>query len=242
MTSAWSEFRAGLVTMAPFVAVSLPIGLLFGTLAAAKGLSPLEAALMSSTMFAGAAQFVAIDLWRDPAPWGLLILSAFIVNLRHVLMSISLARHMSLFSPLGRPIAMFFVVDEIWALAERRALTGPLPPAYFWGMGAALWLQWVVGTAVGAVLGQTLGDPAAYGFDFAFTALFICILAGFWRGPGTGAVLAASAVTAAATRLAVPGAWYIMAGAAAGMAMAVAVAGPEAKRDSGPKAGPQGPP
>ena len=214
--------------MAPFVAASLPIGLLFGTLAAAKGLSPLEVALMSSTVFAGAAQFVAIDLWRDPAPWGLLTLTAFIVNLRHVLMGISLARHMSRFPPLSRPLAMFFLVDEIWAFAERRALKGPLPPAYYWGMGAALWLQWVVGTTVGALFGRTLVDPAAYGIDFAFTAMFICILTGFWRGPRTGAVLAASAAAAAATKLALPGAWFIMAGAAAGVAMAVAMSGGDA--------------
>jgi predicted branched-subunit amino acid permease len=55
--------------------------------------------------------------------------------------------------------------------------------------------------------------------------MFICILTGFWRGPRTGAVLAASAAAAAVTKLTVPGAWYVMAGAAAGMAVAVAMAG-----------------
>jgi len=223
-SSKWAEFRTGMLDMAPFVAAALPMGLLFGTLAAGKGLSPLEAALMSATVFGGAAQFVAIDLWRDPAPWGLLTLTAFIVNIRHVLMGTSLARHMSLFRPRWRPLAMFVMVDEIWAFAERRALKGPLPPAYYWGMGAVMWTQWVVGTTIGAMVGQTLGDPAVFGFDFAFTAMFICILASFWRGPRTGAVLAASAAAAAATKLAVPGAWYIMTGAAAGVAVAVALA------------------
>jgi 4-azaleucine resistance transporter AzlC len=224
-SSASSEFRAGMLDMAPFVAAALPMGLLFGTLAAAKGLSPLEAALMSATVFGGAAQFVAIDLWRDPAPWGLATLTAFIVNIRHVLMGTSLARHMGRFRPAWRPPAMFFMVDETWAFAERRALKGPLTPAYYWGMGTVMWMQWVAGTTVGALLGQSLGDPAALGFDFAFTAMFICILTGFWRGPRTGAVLAASAAAAAVTKLTVPGAWYVMAGAAAGMAVAVAMAG-----------------
>jgi 4-azaleucine resistance transporter AzlC len=223
-SSTWTDFRAGMLEMAPFVAAALPIGLLFGTLAAAKGLSPLEATLMSATVFAGAAQFVAIDLWRDPAPWGLMTFTAFLINVRHVLMGTSLARHMGRFSPASRPAALFFMVDETWAFAERRALQGPLPPAYYWGMGAVIWLQWVVGTSVGALLGQTLGDPAAYGFDFAFTAMFICILTGFWRGARTGAVLAASAAAAAATKLAVPGAWYVMAGALAGVAVAAAMA------------------
>lgn len=227
-SSAWTEFRAGMVEMAPFVAAALPMGLLFGTLAAGKGLSPLEAALMSATVFGGAAQFVAIDLWRDPAPWGLLTLTAFIVNIRHVLMGTSMARHMGEFRPRWRPLAMFFMVDETWAFAERRALKGPLPPAYYWGMGAVMYMQWVIGSTVGAVVGQTLGDPAAIGFDFAFTAMFICILTGFWRGLRTGAVLAASGLSAAATYLAVGGAWYIMAGAAAGLAVAVVWADPGA--------------
>jgi 4-azaleucine resistance transporter AzlC len=228
MTSSfWTDFRAGMLDMAPFVAAVFPVALLFGTLAAAKGLSPLEAALMSATVFAGASQFVAIDLWRDPAPWGLLTLTAFIVNIRLVLMGTSMARHMGRFPPAWRPPAMFFMVDEIWAMAERRALQGPLPPAYYWGMGAVMWLQWVAGTTLGARLGQTLGDPAVYGFDFAFTALFICILTGFWRGVRTGAVLAASAAAAAATKLAVPGAWYVMAGALAGVVVAAAISGDE---------------
>jgi 4-azaleucine resistance transporter AzlC len=228
--SNWTEFRAGMLDMAPFVAAALPMGLLFGTLAAGKGLSPLEAALMSATVFGGAAQFVAIDLWRDPAPWGLMTLTAFIVNLRHVLMGTSLARHLGGFSAASRPAAMFVMVDEIWAFAERRALKGPLPPAYYWGMGAVMWTQWVIGSTVGTLVGQTLGDPAAFGFDFAFTAMFICILTGFWRGPRTGAVLAASAAAAAATKLALPGAWYIIAGAAAGVAVAIAMAVPEPDR------------
>jgi 4-azaleucine resistance transporter AzlC len=227
-SSAWTEFRAGMLEMAPFVAAALPMGLLFGTLAAGKGLSPLEAALMSATVFGGAAQFVAIDLWRDPAPWALMTLTAFIVNIRHVLMGTSMARHMGEFRARWRPFAMFVMVDEIWAFAERRALRGPLPPAYYWGMGAVMWTQWVIGSTVGAVVGQTLGDPATYGFDFAFTAMFICILTGFWRGLRTAAVLAASGLAAAATYLAVGGAWYIMAGAAAGLLVAVAMADPRA--------------
>src|SRR5262245_26994969 len=172
----WLEFRRGVVDILPVVTAAVPIGLLFGTLAAAKGITPLEAVLMSATVFAGAAQFVAVDLWTNPVPVLLLTLTVFIVNIRHVLMGVSFARHMGRFREALRPLAMFFLVDENWAFAERRALAGPLPPAYWWGMGVAMWTQWVCGTALGAFLGRSLGNPAAFGFDFAFTATFICIL------------------------------------------------------------------
>src|SRR5207302_10581176 len=92
--SAWQEFREGVIDIVPVLVAALPIGLLWGTLAVGKGMTPFEAGLTSLSVFAGAAQYVAIDLWRDPAPWLLLTMTVFIVNVRHVLMGASLGRHM----------------------------------------------------------------------------------------------------------------------------------------------------
>ena len=72
------EFRQGLVEVLPIVVAATPIGLLWGTLAAGKGLSAFETWLMSASVFAGAAQFVAIEVWRDPVPWLLLTVTALI--------------------------------------------------------------------------------------------------------------------------------------------------------------------
>ena len=84
----WLEFRRGVVDILPVVTAALPIGLLFGTLAAAKGITPVEAMVMSATVFAGAAQFVAVDLWTNPAPVLLLTLTVFLVNIRHIMMGV----------------------------------------------------------------------------------------------------------------------------------------------------------
>jgi predicted branched-subunit amino acid permease len=73
-----------------------------------------------------------------------------------------------------------------------------------------------------------MGDPARYGFDFAFTAIFIGLVAGFWKGRSSLAVVAASAVTAIVVERVVPGAWYVLAGALAGMIAAAAPAPREA--------------
>jgi 4-azaleucine resistance transporter AzlC len=221
----WREFRRGAIAILPVMLAAFPIGLLFGTLAVAKRISLPEASIMSATVFAGAAQFVAVDLWNDPAPIALLTLSVFIVNIRHVLMGASLARHLGDFSPAIRPVAMFFLVDEVWAFAEKRALGGPLPAAFYWGMGTSLWLIWVAGTTIGGAVGQSLGDPRTFGFDFAFTATFISILRGFWRNWQSGAVLAVSAAAAVFAKYAIPGAWYIAIGGLAGVAVAYLLAG-----------------
>lgn len=198
------------------VAAYVPIGLLWGTLAAAKGISPLEAVLMSTIVFAGSAQFVAVDMWRDPVPVLLLTFTALIINIRHVLMSASLSRHVEAIPRRWHPLLAYFLVDESWALAERRVLETPLTLAYYLGITLPLALTWWVTTGTGAMLGRALGDPAALGLDFAFSAMFIAILMGFWKGPRTAGVLAASGGVAAFTYLAVEGPWYIVAGGMAG--------------------------
>ena len=215
-----SDFLAGMLDIAPVVAAAIPVGMLFGVLAVQKGLSPVQVMAMSALVFAGAAQFVALEVWRDPLPVALLTVTAFIVNLRHVMMGASLGRHMHLFSPVNRALSAFVMVDEVWAFSERRALKGPLTPAYYWGMGSTLWLQWVLGGTIGAVAGRGLGDPARFGFDFAFSALFIVLLTGFWRGSRTGAVLVAAATVSALAKHYVPGAWNIALGGLAGVAVA----------------------
>lgn len=57
-----SEFGAGLRAIAPVIVAAMPIGLVFGAVAASKGLSPLETVLMSALVFAGGSQFVAMDV------------------------------------------------------------------------------------------------------------------------------------------------------------------------------------
>ena len=214
------EFRQGLVEVLPIVVAATPIGLLWGTLAAGKGLSAFETWLMSASVFAGAAQFVAIEVWRDPVPWLLLTVTALIVNIRHVLMGASLSRHIGGIDRRWYPLMMFVMADENWAFSERRALKAPLSLSYYFGLALPMWLIWTSSSLIGAIVGRSFGDPAVYGFDFASSAMFIGILVGFWKGPRTGAILGASAIAAALAKLYVPGAWYIVIGGIAGVIVA----------------------
>ncbi len=210
------EFLTGMTEVAPVLVAAVPIGLLWGTLAAGKGLTAFEAALMSLLVFAGAAQFVALEVWQDPVPVLLLTMTAFIVNTRHILMSASLSRHIEAIPRRFHPLVAFLLVDESWALSEKRAVNGSVTLPYFLGLTLPMLLSWTLSTGIGAMLGRSLGDPAAFGLDFAFSALFIAILMGFWKGPVTAAVLAVSGVVAAVVKLSIPGAWYIVAGGVAG--------------------------
>jgi 4-azaleucine resistance transporter AzlC len=219
------DARDGLRDIAPVMIAAAPIGLLFGAIATTKGLSPLEVTLMSLLVFAGGAQFAGIELWTYPVPLAALAFSTLLVNARHVLMGASLTPKTGTFSPLQRLLGFFFLTDEAWALSERRAAERVLTPAYWFASAAVLPLAWVGSSALGAVAGALLGDPQQYGADFAFTALFIGLIAGFWKGRATGVTIAASAAAAALVHVVFGPPWHVAAGAAAGIVAAYAAAG-----------------
>ena len=198
----------------------VPIGLLWGTLAAGKGFSAVAAMLMSVFVYAGASQFLAVDMWVQPLPVLVLTLTTLVVNLRHVLMSASISRHIKSVPVGWRYALMFILTDESWAMAERRAQRKSLDLGYLLGTFLPLWPTWFLCSFIGAAVGNRLGDPAVYGLDFAFSAIFLTIIMGFWKGPRTGAVIIASGLVAVATKLALSGAWYIMAGGVVGVIIA----------------------
>ncbi len=217
-----SDFKQGLLDIWPMVFAYAPIAALWGAVASSKGLSPLETALMSAGVYSGAGQFVAMDLWNTAMPLPLLAFTVGTVALRHVLMSASVSRHISTFPKLRASGLLFWLTDEAWALIERRALERTITPSYFLGVAMPLWPNWVLFSVLGAYFGKELGDTARFGLDFAFAAMFIAVLAGFWKGPKTGAILAASSFVAVVAKMFLPGAWYILAGGAAGILVAVA--------------------
>jgi len=211
-----AEFLAGFRDILPLVITVIPFALLLGSLAAQKNLSPAETGLMSLTVFAGGSQFVAVELWRSPAPVATLITATFLVNLRHVLMGASLVPHLRHAPQKQAYAVLFLLADECWAMAMRRASKERLTIFYLLGLGLVLWLNWIAWTTTGAILGHTLEDPATYGFDFVFTAVFLALLAGFWAGPRSAVPWVVSALVAVATYHSLPGVWYIVLGGLAG--------------------------
>ena len=221
----WAGFRACLP-----VALGVAVyGVLFGLLARQKGLSLLETQSMSLFVFAGASQLIALDLWSVGLPGGLpvvsLILTTLIVNLRHVLMGAALSPWLTRLAPGQAFGSLFFMTDESWALTlgrmvEDQRLRREPDGAFLLGAGLCVYVFWNVSTALGHLLVRGLfGDvvnPAKYGLDFAFTAVFTALLVGLRpRRRDLLPIIAATATALACARL-LPGKWYILAGALAG--------------------------
>jgi 4-azaleucine resistance transporter AzlC len=215
------EFFHGLRDIAPMMLAYFPIGALWGAIAASKGLSASQALAMSAWGYSGASQFVAMDLWKQPVPLFTLAVALLVVNLRHVLMSASISRQLGHMRKGVVAGLLFWLTDEAWAMLERRALSRELTVPYYLGVAVPIWPTWFGSAFLGNIVGAQFGDGRFIGLDFAFSAMFIAVLAGFWKGPRTGLVLAASAAAAVVAKIYLPGTWYIMAGAVAGMLVAV---------------------
>ena len=211
------EFKSGLLVVLPVLAGVIPFALVLGALATKKGISVAEVGLMSASVFAGSAQFTAIELWTTPASIGALGLMALVINLRHVLMGVAIAPHIKQFSAPARWLALFAMVDESWAMTMSRSVRAPITLAYYAGVCLPLYANWLVFTTVGALAGSLIDDPVALGFDFAFVAVFMTLIKGFWRGNRTVPVWLASAGVAVVVSRMFDGPWYVLAGAVAGL-------------------------
>ena len=191
-------------------------GAVFGVLARQAGLSLGEASLMSGLVCAGSSQFIVLDLWKQPLPVVAITITALVVNLRYLLMGAALAPHLWGLPASKAYASAFFMGDENWALTVREFAGGRRDAAYLLGRGLTLFLTWVSATAIGNALGAGIYDPARWGLDFAFTAVFVALLAGIWRGKSDALPwIAAGAVSLAASYL-LPGKWHILLGGMAG--------------------------
>ena len=217
----WAGLREGFLTDLPVAVGVGGYGIVFGVVARQSGLSVAEAALMSATVLAGAAQLVAVGLWADPIPIVAVVTTTAVVNLRYVLMGAALRPWFRQLSPLETYTSLFFFADENWALTIGELRTGSTRGAFLLGSGLVLWLLWVVTTVVGATAGDLVGDPARLGLDFVVTALFLTLAAGFWEGTESLRPWLAAAGVALAVNAFVPGELYILAGALAGAAVEV---------------------
>lgn len=227
-TNPLSEMGAAFVAVFPTVAAAMPFALILGQQATAKGLTPLEMLAMSSIVFAGSSQLIAVGLWSTPAPVAALALMALLVNLRHTLMGASLSGKIAHFGKL-RFLAAFLLTDEAWALSERRAIERPITRTFYFTVALTLFVCWQLASVAGTVFGSLIREPEKFGLDFAFPAIFIALALGFWKGARrSGPVMAASAAVAVLVHATVPGAWYVVAGAIAGIAAAVLTAPREA--------------
>jgi 4-azaleucine resistance transporter AzlC len=211
MAEASLSFAHGARKVLPFSIAVLGFGVSFGVLARPV-MGPAAPIVMSVTTFAGSAQFAATSILGAGGTLAAAVVAAVLLNARYGPIGVSVAPSLG-GSVWSRFLRGQLVVDETWALsADGR---GGHDQRIIVGAGLVLYAAWVVGTALGVLFGDLIGDPARFGLDAAFPALFLALLVGVLdrREARIVAVLGA-AIGLALTPLAPPGVPIIAAGLA----------------------------
>ncbi|HEV8672691.1 MAG TPA: AzlC family ABC transporter permease [Methylomirabilota bacterium] len=206
--------RDALTTVVPSI---VAYGAVWGGLARQTGLSLGEVVAMCLLVSAGTAQFVALPMLASGAPPAVIVVTTYLVNLRHYLMAASLApafRHLSRLRLAG---LAHLLSDEAYALTQARFARRPARAAYFVGCASVIYLAFYAGAVAGALLGARIPDPKRFGLDFVFPAVFLAILAQAIRAAWQWAVAVAAVTVAVAIAWQVGGTWHI---AAAGLSAA----------------------
>ena len=202
----WAGARDAGTTVVPSV---LAYAAVFGGLARQTGLSLGETMAMCLLVSAGTAQFVALPMLAAGAPAWLLVVTTYIVNLRHYLIAASLAPYFARLSRWRLALVAHGLSDEAYALTLARFSRGPAHVGYFAGCAGATYLAFYGGAFAGALLGSGIPDPRRFGLDFVFPAVFIAILAPMLRARWQWAVAGAAATIALGVAWQVGGTWHI---------------------------------
>lgn len=200
----------------PIVPGAVAFGLIYGFLAGERGLSLLEIGLMSMLVFAGASQFLALELWAQPLPVAGLVLGVAILNLRHMLMGPALLPWLAQVRPVQAYTSLYFMTDESWGVSVAEERRGGRDAAFLLGAGLGLYVFWVASTMLGRAAGDMSYLVERWGLDYLTTAFFVALLAGFWRSPKDAAPWLVAGGIAVAAKWTLPGTWYIVLGAVAG--------------------------
>jgi len=180
-TTRRSEFLAGIKGEAPILPGVIPFGMIYGVLALSTHIPAITAQVMSSVVFAGSSQFIIAQLVAAGTPPIVIIVTAFIVNIRHMLYSASLAPFVKRLPARWKWLLAYLLTDEAYAVTishyrygegERHDET--FKHWYFLGTGLALWTTWQVSTAIGIFLGTQV--PASWSLDFTSTLTFIALV------------------------------------------------------------------
>lgn len=135
---------------------------------------------MSLFVFAGSAQFIVLALIAVQAPLEIILLTTFVVNLRHLLYATALVPHVSHLPMTLRAILAFGLTDETFAnMSQRYHPDSPLGNdhtyAHFFYIGSMIsfYITWSSSTIIGLVLGNLIPDMTSWGLEFAMSVTFI---------------------------------------------------------------------
>lgn len=152
----------------------VPAAVAFGILSKACDVTLLECFLFSAVVFAGASQFIALNLLMTGMGPGGIILTTLLVNFRHFLMSAYLSTRMAKMAKRFVFLMAFGVTDEVFSVLSFKK--GPLSKTFVFVLQWSAYSGWVTGTVAGYILGGFLPEILTRSMGVALYALLLAIL------------------------------------------------------------------
>jgi 4-azaleucine resistance transporter AzlC len=181
------DYFRGVRTAIPILIGYFPAAMTFGLIAKNMDIDLVHACLMSIMVFAGASQFMALNLIASGIATGEIVIATLLMNFRHFLMTASLSSKLQEGSRF-LPVIAFGVTDETFAIASTREQK--LSSGFLIGLESVAYTSWVAGTAVGHALGRVLPHAIQRSLGIALYALFIAILVPAVKRSSRAAVIA----------------------------------------------------
>ncbi|MEL6493115.1 MAG: AzlC family ABC transporter permease [Cyanobacteria bacterium J06621_3] len=193
------EFWGGARDIIPLIVGAIPFGIIFGTLATNNGLSPTAALAMSGFVFAGSSQFIAAGMVAANTSWLLIVLTTFVVNLRHLLYAVSLVPYIKHLPQRWKVPLAFLLTDEAYAIAIGRYNQSDRNHHrhyYFLGAALAMYVNWVFCTWLGITAGRLIPNAASWGLDFAMSVTFIGMVVPYVKTKPMGLAVSVAGIVA----------------------------------------------
>lgn len=172
------SFLNGAKDSIPIMLGYIPIGLTLGIMAKDIGFSVPIMGAMSTIVYAGSAQFIAIDMISNGMSKMAIIITTFFINFRHFLMSSAYAPHFrnEKFSSLA--ILSFGITDESFSVGLNTAQNEPdrFNRHYMLGLHLTAQVTWILFSMLGIALGDIVNNYERFGLNFALPAMFIGLI------------------------------------------------------------------
>lgn len=213
------QMKHGAIAILPLALGAAIYGFAFGLLAAQVGFPWWGVSLMSATVHAGSSQIVAVEQFASTQAVIGAVLAGAALNLRYIGIVASLSGVLAGLPLKAKLLAIHITGDENWALTmAERAKSPDVGSAFLIGSGFVMIMVWTTSTTAGAITGAVLPNLERFGLGFAFTAAFIAMARGLWRGKEQMVPwLVAASVTIIVVSLGTPKAYAIVVGTIFGL-------------------------
>jgi len=200
MNTKKNDFLSGARDTLPILLSIIPFGMICSVAAISVGLTPFQAAGMSFVVFAGASQLAVLQLMSEGAVWVVMVLTAWVINLRFTMYSATLAPYLKDEPVLRKIPFVYFLSDQAFGISMNRfANDMPINPAwYFYGAASTIGFTWLVSAVIGALLGALI--PASWGLDFAFPLSFMALMFAAIKDKPSGIAALVGGITAIALK------------------------------------------